>query len=467
MSQMYERIPSVDSLVNTPLLAQWSQRVPRSVVVDVARGLLGELRDAIARDALNGHSFELGHLAQEVAARLERADAPPLAGVINATGIILHTGLGRAPLADEAVAALGEVAAQYAPVELNLDTGERGHRADIVRKLLCGLTGAESATVVNNNAAATMLVLAAVARGRSVIVSRGELIEIGGSFRLPDVMQESGARLREVGTTNRTHVRDYESAIDDATAALMKVHTSNYRVDGFTAEVDVTQLVELGRRHNLPVIHDTGSGLLRKMDHPLLADEPDAASSIAAGADLVLFSGDKLLGGPQCGVIVGRREWVARIERHPLMRAFRVDKLTLAALGATLQLHRDAALARRRLPIYRMLDATTDELERRARSIVESLDDGTATVERTDAFFGGGSIPTKRLPSVAIKLQCADEAAAALRLRSGKPPVVARVQRGAVWIDLRTVIPSQDQDLTTGLRSALSGDDKQPVSSIK
>ncbi len=457
---MYERIPSVDSLVNTPLLAQWSTRVPRAVVVDAARDVLGELRAAVARGSLNGLGFELDHLAHEVAARLERADAPPLAGAINATGIILHTSLGRAPLADEAVAALAEVASHYAPVELNLDTGERGHRADVVRKLLCDLTGAESATVVNNNAAATMLVLAAVARGRSVIVSRGELIEIGGSFRLPDVMQESGARLREVGTTNRTHPRDYEDAIDDTTAALMKVHTSNYRVDGFTADVEIAQLVEIGRRHNVPVIHDTGSGLLRKVDHDLLADEPDAASSIDVGADLVLFSGDKLLGGPQCGIIVGRRAWVERVERHPLARAFRVDKLTLAALGATLQLHRDPQLAGGRLPIYRMLDVTIPELERRARTILESLPNVEATVDSTDAYFGGGSIPTKRLPSVAIKLSGTDEQAVALRLRSGKPPLVARVQRGAVWLDLRTVFPSQDQELIAALRSALTGDDK-------
>src|SRR5688500_3406008 len=457
---MFDRIPSVDALVNTPLLSAWAGRLPRGVVVDTAREVLADLRGAIASRQVNGHSFEMNDLAAQVSRRLECAGRPPLTGAINATGIILHTGLGRAPLADEAVAALAEVARAYAPVELDLATGERGHRADVVRKLLCDLTGAESATVVNNNAAATVLVLAALASGRSVIVSRGELIEIGGSFRLPDVMQASGARLREVGTTNRTHLRDYESAIDGTTAALMKVHTSNYRVEGFTAEVEIAQLVDLARRHNLPVIHDTGSGLLRRVDHPLLADEPDAGSSIAAGADLVLFSGDKLLGGPQCGIIVGRRESIGRVERHPLMRAFRVDKLTLAALGATLQLHRDPALARSRLPIYRMLDATLPELERRARAIVDSLPSAATTVEPTDAYFVGGSMPTKQLPSIALKLAGDDEQAVALRLRSGKPPVVARVQHGAVWLDLRTVFPSQDEDVVRALRSAFTEGDK-------
>jgi L-seryl-tRNA(Ser) seleniumtransferase len=460
---MYERIPSVDALVNTPLLAQWSRRVPRPVVVSAAREVLGALRDAIARNALNGHSFELHDLARGVATRLEAELRPPLTGAINATGIILHTGLGRAPLAEEAVAALSDVAANYSPVELDLKTGERGHRAEVVRKLLCELTGAESATVVNNNAAATMLVLAALARGKSVIVSRGELIEIGGSFRLPDVMVESGALLSEVGTTNRTHLRDYEGAIDDSTGALFKVHTSNYRVEGFTAEAGIEQLVQLGKRHNLPVIHDTGSGLLRKMNHPPLADEPDAAASIAAGADVVLFSGDKLLGGPQCGIIVGRRQWIEPIERHRLMRAFRVDKLTLAALGATLQLHRDPALARARLPIYRMLDATIDSLKQRARTISEALPRVEAVVAPTDSYFGGGSIPTKRLPSIAIKLTGADEAAVAHRLRSGTPPVVGRVQHGALWLDLRTVFPSQDQQLIDALRVALAGGDNGPI----
>ena len=460
---MYDRIPSVDALVNTPLLAEWSRRLPRPVVVNAARAVLGELRDAIARGVLNGQCYELEHLAHDVAARLDVEQRPPLARAINATGIILHTGLGRAPLAEEAVAAMADVAAHYAPVELDLETGERGQRADIVRRLLCELTGAESATVVNNNAAATMLVLAALARGRSVIVSRGELIEIGGSFRLPDVMQESGAMLREVGTTNRTHLRDYESAIDETTGALLKVHTSNYRIDGFTAEVGIGQLVELAKHRSLPVIHDTGSGLLRRIDHALLAEEPDAASSIAAGADVVLFSGDKLLGGPQCGIIVGRRRWIEQVEKHPLMRAFRVDKLTLAALGATLQLHRDGQLARSRLPIYRMLDATTDELERRARAIVESLANVEATIESTDSYFGGGSIPTRRLSSIAVKLPSSEEAAFATRLRSGKPPIVARVQHGAVWLDLRTVFPAQDPQLIDALRAALAGDHNGPV----
>jgi L-seryl-tRNA(Ser) seleniumtransferase len=276
-------------------------------------------------------------------------------------------------------------------------------------------------------------------------------------------MEAGGAKLREVGTTNRTRLSDYENAIDESTAALMKVHTSNYRIEGFTESVEIEQLVELGRRRNLPVIHDTGSGLLRKMNDPVLADEPDASTSIAAGADLVLFSGDKLLGGPQCGIIIGKKQWIERIESNPLMRAMRVDKLTLAALGATLQLHRDPQLARQHLPIYRMLDQPITHLEHRAMRIIEQLRTEPAirdfNLTRSTAHLGGGSLPTKAIPSIALRLTCADrsEHDFARGLRTGTPPVISRVQQGATWLDLRTVFPDQDEPLIHAIRAALKG----------
>lgn len=459
----FRRLPAVNDLVDFPALADWQTRLPRTVVVEAARTVLANFRAAL--DTAGGHVEvpTLEQFAELVARHLERHERPRLRPVINATGIILHTGLGRSPLADSVAAAVADVARQYGSLELDLETGERGKRTTIVRELLTKLTGAESATVVNNNAAATTIVLATVGKGRSIIVSRGELIEIGGSFRLPDIMQASGATLCEVGTTNKTRLADYERAIDDTTAGLMKVHTSNYRIVGFTESASLEELVALGRRRGLPVIDDIGSGAMIDYAQFGFSGEPVAADSVRAGADLVLFSGDKLLGGPQAGVIVGRREWIERIEKNPLMRAFRVDKMTLAALEATLRLYRDAEQASREVPILAMLRTPVLELRNRAERLAGRLRALAAVAEAViaadTAYLGGGSIPTQGFESVVVRVrfQGASETDVATRLRLGDPAVVPRVQDGAVVFDLRTIFNWQEDSLVHAVAAACQG----------
>ncbi len=456
----FRQLPAVNELVDAPGLSDWRSRVPRSIVVEAARGVLGEFRQKLATTGEPGEVPPLNEFARRVIERLCWEERPRLRPVINATGIILHTGLGRSPLAESAVQAVAEVARGYASLELDLDTGERGKRTTIVRGLLTKLTGAESATVVNNNAAATMIVLATVGKGRSIIVSRGELIEIGGSFRLPDIMQASGATLREVGTTNKTRIGDYEKAIDETTAGLMKVHTSNYRVVGFTEAASLDELVALGRRRGLPVIDDIGSGAMIDYAQFGFTDEPLATESVRIGADLVLFSGDKLLGGPQAGIIVGRTEWIERIEKNPLMRAFRVDKMTLTALEATLRLYRDPDLATSEVPILAMLRTPVLELRNRAERLAGRLRElatvAEATTAQSTAYLGGGSIPTQGLESVVVRVRFRERAETdvATRLRLGDPAVIPRVQEGHVIFDVRTVFPSQDDALVAAIASA-------------
>ena len=460
IAQALRSIPPINSVIDSPTLAVWLTRLPRSLLVEAATSVLEQHRQAIRGGGASPESVDLEELARRTAAWMERSHRMPLEPVINATGILIHTGLGRAPLADSAVKAMEETARYYAPVEVDMASGHRGERTTIVKGLLCDLTGAESATVVNNNAAAMMVVLSTVARERSVVVSRGELLEIGGGFRLPDIMNAGGAILREVGTTNKTRLSDYEEAIDDWTAGLMKVHTSNYRVEGFVESVSIEELTDLAHCHGLPLIDDIGSGALHDLRPWGIEDEPVARVVIEAGADLVLFSGDKLLGGPQSGIIVGRTEWIEKIEKHPMMRALRVDKLVLAALGATLQLHRDLDLAIAQIPILVMLRQTVRELERRARRLVQQIEPlvgiNQARVESSTAYLGGGASPNHAVPSVALRLsglQLSEEKLAA-RLRQNNPPIFPRVQDGSVWIDLRTVFPNQDSTLFQAIRSA-------------
>jgi L-seryl-tRNA(Ser) seleniumtransferase len=396
-----------------------------------------------------------------VESQLAEAQQLALPQVINATGILLHTGLGRAPLSMNALRAVVQACSSYTSLEMDLRTGERGQRVDVVRKQLCDLTGAESATVVNNNAAALLITLNSFAVGKQVIVSRGELIEIGGSFRLPEIMAASGAQLREVGTTNRTRVSDYATAINESTTALLKVHPSNYQVSGFTESVSLGELISLARDHNLPVIHDIGSGAVFDFTELGLGREPVARESIAAGADLVMFSGDKLLGGPQAGVIVGRSEFVERIERNPLARALRVDKLTLAALSATLTSLSHPRQAARERPLWMMIATSVEELQQRARRIAEQVKSRTSgwTVDITTstAYLGGGSLPDQGLDSFAISIAGRDksEQELAQRLRTGTPPIVGRLERGCVILDLRAVLPEQDENLIEALVTAV------------
>jgi len=460
-----EHIPSVNELVQRVSTTPPAAGMPRPLVVDATRVVLDQYRRSLIDDEAPVLSDDA--LTERVGERLENELAAPLKPVINATGIIIHTGLGRAPLARRAVAAMEAVAAGYAPVELDMDTGRRGRRALVVRDLLCRLTGAESATVVNNNAAALLLTMSCLARGRTVIVSRGELIEIGGSFRLPDIIAAGGALLREVGTTNRTRLADYERAVDESTAAVLKVHPSNYRIEGFRQEVTIGTLAGLGARHDVLVIHDIGSGALDSLEHlGIDSSEPVASASVTAGADLVLFSGDKLLGGPQAGVIVGRRALIDSIEEHPLMRAMRVDKTTLAALGATLQLHLDGPTAVEQLPVFVMAAAAIDELRRRGARLAERLDGLTGldvTIEDSVAYLGGGSLPTQGLPSCALVIRTPDigEDDMLDRLRRARHPVVGRASGGAVWLDLRTVFPVQDEQLLAAIRSTVANSDRE------
>ena len=457
---LLRQIPSVNQLVDSAVLAAWCAKLPRAIVVQAAQSVLDEHRASISKGSGDLPTTTVEDLANRVISTLEKFQSPPLSPVINATGIVIHTGLGRAPLAESAAQAVAEVARNYAPVELDLTTGDRGKRSSIVRQLLCDLTGAESATVVNNNAAALMLVLSTVANQREVIVSRGQLIEIGGSFRLPDVMAAGGTVLREVGTTNRTRLSDYQGAIDEQTAALMTVHTSNYRVEGFTESVPLKALADLAHRHGLPVIDDIGSGVLSDLGPYNLSGEPDARSSIKDGADLVLFSGDKLLGGPQAGIIVGKRFWIEKIEENPIMRAVRLDKLILTALGATLQLHRDPDLAQNQIPVLAALTTPMSSLEQRAKHLVKELQALAGITEAeavpATAYMGGGSLPTQGVPSLAIRLRASGktEQELATRLRTGSPPIVPRIKDGEVWLDLRTISPQQDGELIDAIRSA-------------
>src|SRR6266536_1087815 len=405
-------LPSVDEL---------ARGSDDPLAVEAARAVLARAREEIRAGA------DPGDLAARVREELATARRPRLRRVLNATGVIVHTNLGRAPLAEAAIERVIEVARGYSNLEYDLTAGTRGSRQDHVADLLRRLTGAEAALVVNNNAAAVLLALAALAEGREVLVSRGELIEIGDGFRIPDVLARSGARLREVGTTNRTRAVDYERAIGPETALLLRVHQSNFRVVGFTEQPRLAELVRIGRAHGLPVVDDLGSGVLVELE-----DEPSARDALAAGADLVCFSGDKLLGGPQAGIVVGRAELVERLRRHPLQRALRADKLTLAALEGTLGLYLDPDRALREIPVLRMLTAQADVVRARAERLA-ALAGGT--VEETIARVGGGALPLAELPSFA----CAVEEELVSPLRAGEPPVVAVVRDGRCLLDCRTL----------------------------
>jgi L-seryl-tRNA(Ser) seleniumtransferase len=403
------------------------------LAVEAARALVARAREEIRR------GDDPGDLAARLARELQTARAPRLRRVINATGVIVHTNLGRAPLAEAALERVREIARGYSNLEYDLSAGGRGSRQDHVADIVSRLTGAEAALVVNNNAAAVMLALAALAEGREVLVSRGELIEIGDGFRIPDVLERSGARLREVGTTNRTRTADYEKAIRPETAVLLRVHQSNFRVVGFTEQPSLQELADIARRHDLPLVDDLGSGAL--MD---IGDEPTARASLAAGADLVSFSGDKLLGGPQAGIVVGRADLVEKLRRHPLQRALRADKLTLAALEGTLTLALDAPAE---IPVLRMLREPVETVRARAARLAARVG---GEVEETVARAGGGALPLTELPSYA----CAIEEALAGKLRSGEPPVIAVVRDGRTLLDCRTLTDAEADEAAACVEAA-------------
>lgn len=459
MTDSLRRLPPVNAVLDTPPLPDLVSRFGRERVVEAVREELAHLRNQVKENGPCDADAAL--IAQRAAERLERTHRPLLRTVINATGVVLHTNLGRAPMAESAAQAAFQAARRYLNLEMDLASGERSSRQNAVRQWLCRLTGAESATAVNNCAAATVIVLRALAAGREVIVSRGQLIEIGGSFRIPEIMAVSGATLREVGTTNITRITDYERAVGPNTALLMRIHTSNYRVSGFTRSASLEELVALGRQLNLPVVDDVGSGALFDFAKLGLGGEPLVRQSIAAGVDIVLFSGDKLLGGPQAGIIVGKKSIIQQIERDPLMRAFRLDKMTLAALEATLRLYLDPSRAIAELPVLQMLHQSPAELRRRAEALAGPLREIAGLdvlVQETTAFVGGGSLPEQSLPTVVLSLAAAglSDERLAERLRCGQPPVLGRAQGGRVLLDLRTVFSDQESDLVEAVRLALA-----------
>jgi L-seryl-tRNA(Ser) seleniumtransferase len=452
----------VNAVLAAPAAAALVPAHGRAAVVAAVRAALAELRRDLDAGAAADGALAPTAVAERAAARLARATRPKLRPVINATGIVLHTNLGRAPMAAAAAQAAHDAARGYLNLELDLDTGQRSSRQDAVRDWVCRLTGAESATAVNNCAAATVLVLRALAAGKEVILSRGQLVEIGGSFRIPEIMAVSGAVLREVGTTNITRIADYERALGPNTGLLLRVHQSNFRIHGFTESASLDELVALGRKHGVPVVDDIGSGALVDFGRFGLPGEPVAADSIRAGADLILFSGDKLLGGPQAGVIAGRGKLIQRIERDPLMRAFRPDKMTLAALEATLRLYLDEARALAEVPVLRLLNLSLDELRRRVAALAGRLGElpgVTATARDDEAFVGGGSLPDRALPTavvaVAVAVAGVGDAELARRLRTGTPAVLGRVQGGAVLLDVRTVFPEQEDGVVEAVRAAV------------
>jgi L-seryl-tRNA(Ser) seleniumtransferase len=462
-AELLRQIPSVDELLALPRLVSLAKRIDRDLLLEVTRATLADLRAKITggpqiiRLSLDHASLET-HITNVIEQILARSLQP----VINATGVILHTNLGRAPLTEAAVEEFRRTATQYTNLEYDLEAGARGKRDVHTAQLLERLTGAESAIVVNNCAAAVLLVLAALAKNGEVIVSRGELIEIGDGFRIPEIMAESGAKLREVGTTNRTRIADYENAINENTRLLLRVHPSNFQITGFAEKPSVEELAALSRRVNLPLVEDLGSGCLIDLSASGIS-EPLVGQSIEAGVSVVVFSGDKLLGGPQAGIIAGTREIVARVRRHPLFRALRVDKLTIAALEATLGAYLRGAVDE--IPTLRMIRMTPKELKRRAenflRELTPELPLGEVELEITDgvSLAGGGSTPTQSLPTKLIRIASARHSAAQLEQRLRRAPagisVIARVEDDSLILDLRTVFPEQEPQLLKTLASAL------------
>ena len=463
-------IPAVDAVLREPPVLRLLQQVPRRLLVEIVREALEEIRERLPlypekfadRRMIINEAVAL--VEQRAAARGSRSLKP----VINATGVVLHTNLGRARLGEAARNAVLEVAGSYSNLEFNLATGSRGTRYSHVVELLTLLTGAEEALVVNNNAAAVLLALSTLAAGKEVIVSRGQMVEIGDSFRVPEVMQQSGARLVEVGTTNRTHLRDYQQAISERTALLLKVHTSNFRIVGFTHETPIAELVQLGRERGIPVMEDLGSGLLVDLQPWGLPHEPVVKESVAAGADVVSFSADKLLGGPQAGIIVGRREAIAPMKKNPLLRALRIDKLTLAALEATLREYLDLQQALRSLPTLRMLTVPLPELKERAEDLASRLQQLAPaglkiTIAADRSTVGGGAMPAHELPTWTVTLRPEKSAAKYLSdvMRLQSPPVVARVQDDRVVLDVRTIAPEEAAAAAASIAQAAKSVEQQ------
>jgi len=455
MSNHYRQLPSLDRVLHQPQLETAILEFGRTTVRDVARRVLDNAR---ARIKQGKPASDESTLVAEIKAILTQELSPSLHPVINATGVIVHTNLGRAPLSEEAQQAMIEVARGYSNLEFDLETGKRGSRYVHAERLLCELTGAEAALVVNNNAAAVTLVLRSLAAGREVIISRGELVEIGGGFRIPDILRQSGAQLVEVGTTNRTRSADYAQAICSETAAILKVHRSNFRLVGFTESASLKALVDLAAEQEPPlaVLNDLGSGTLLDTRQFGLAYEPTVQDSVQAGATLTMFSGDKLLGGPQAGIIVGREALIQQLKREPLTRALRVDKTTLAGLQATLMAYLRGT-APSEIPVWRMISASAADLAGRAQAWLATLKGGSVAMELRsgESAVGGGSLPGQTLPTTLLALLPPQPQQFAQHLRLTRPAVVARIEQDAVLLDPRTVLPEQDDIFLQTLQTVL------------
>ncbi len=446
-------LPGVDQLLEQSNKDTFFEGIPKTVVVGSIRQTLDSRRNRIlaADPGLAEQSLSVSRIMKQVREAAAKAMTPNLIPLINATGVVVHTNLGRSLVPAAVIENLAHIAGRYSNLEYDLGAGKRGSRYSSVEDILCEISGAEAGMVVNNNAAAVLLCLETLARGKEVIVSRGELVEIGGSFRVPDVMAKSGGILKEVGTTNRTHMHDYENALDADTALMLKVHRSNYSVIGFTAEVSLKELVELGTKHGLPVMEDLGSGTFIDFSKYGLVKEPTVQESVAAGVDVVTFSGDKLLGGPQAGIVVGKKQIVDRIKQNPLARALRIDKMTLAALETTLRLYRDENRAIRRIPTLRMLTMDLNELADRAAGLADDLNAlGGSRIEIIQAELsskaGGGALPLLELPSKCLRIKIQGLSANKLEknMRQNTPPIIGRIENDAYVIDPRTLL---DDDL--------------------
>jgi L-seryl-tRNA(Ser) seleniumtransferase len=453
-------LPSVDELLKSPDGGRWLSRFQRKIVVSAVRDVIAERRRAL----LGGDAADLSPegLQADILRRISSLASFSLRPLINATGIVIHTNLGRAPLSDKILQNVLEVSRGYSNLEYDIGNGKRGQRHTHTKRLLREITGAEDALIVNNNAAAVFLCLHSVARGREVIVSRSELVEIGGSFRIPDVMAASGAVLREVGTTNKTHLRDYEDAVNEQTALILKVHQSNYKIKGFTKSVDIEDLVALGGRREIPVMFDLGSGCLIDLGPYGIHDEPAVPDIVRTGADIITFSGDKLLGGPQGGIILGRKLFVEKIQKNPLARAVRIDKLAIAAFEATLMEYMDSENAKREIPVLAMLLQGRREIESRAKKLASSLrrkiPGEKVKVIGDSSKAGGGSLPEVEFPTYAVSIKPSGMSVndLELRLRHGSPPVIARIREDSLLLDARTVRDREIQDIVRAVASALT-----------
>ena len=453
MQKHLKNIPSIDKVLSNPDIAALFEKFSGEQVTNIARQKINALRESI----LSGETpQDIGQVIEDIkhTAHTQWKSWPNK--VINGTGIILHTNLGRSPISDEALLAAKEASLNYTDLELNLGSGKRGSRQEHISNLLCDLTGAEAGLVVNNNAAATLLSLTALTSGKEVIVSRAEAVEIGGGFRIPDVLSQSGAKLVEVGTTNRTYGKDYSEATSENTAAILSIHASNFKVVGFTHQTTITELVEIGKDKNVPIIHDVGSGSLLNTGAFGLDPEPRPQDSIRAGADLCLFSGDKLLGGPQAGIIVGKKKYIQVLAKHPLARAFRIDKMNLAALSATL-VHYVKGEELKKIPIWEMISAREEDLHSRATSVLAQIDTSgiSAEITGTRSAVGGGSLPGSSQPSIGLRIMTKTPDKFAQLLRECEFPTIGRIDSDTNILDLRTILKNQDESLALSINESV------------